>query len=295
MTVAPTATWVALPDGVRLHVRRWRPTNEQGAPFLAVHGLASNARLWDGVAQRLAAAGHEVAAVDLRAHGRSDPSDRLDRATLCDDLGTVIRELELDRPIALGQSWGGNLVVELADRAPDTVRSVVAVDGGTIELADRYPDADTAWQELAPPRWDELRFSDVADRLEQQLAGWPPEARAAQLANLVAQPDGTAASVLTRARHRRILTDLHGHRPSRQLARLTLPVLLLQVAGDDDTWATSRRRRSEQATLDNPRVRLHWIHDRHHDVHAQDPDLVVTLLRRSLDEGLIDPGTQSAA
>ena len=35
-------------------------------PFLLVHGLSSNARLWDGVARRLAAAGHEVVAVAQR-------------------------------------------------------------------------------------------------------------------------------------------------------------------------------------------------------------------------------------
>jgi len=44
-------------------------------PFVLVHGLASNARLWDGVARRLAGAGHSSAAVDLRGHGRSDKPD----------------------------------------------------------------------------------------------------------------------------------------------------------------------------------------------------------------------------
>jgi alpha-beta hydrolase superfamily lysophospholipase len=55
-------------DGARLAVRRWRA---DGAPILLVHGLASNARTWDGVAEALVAAGHDVAAVDLRGHGAS--------------------------------------------------------------------------------------------------------------------------------------------------------------------------------------------------------------------------------
>ena len=66
--------------GVHLHAHRWDGT---GRPFVLVHGLASNARLWDGVAARLADAGHRVVAVDLRGHGRSDkPDDGYDIATV---------------------------------------------------------------------------------------------------------------------------------------------------------------------------------------------------------------------
>ncbi|MCY7373317.1 MAG: alpha/beta fold hydrolase, partial [Spirochaetaceae bacterium] len=60
---------VQLPGGPRLALRRG---SGPGRPFLLVHGLASNARLWDGVAVLLLEAGHEVVAVDLRGHGRSE-------------------------------------------------------------------------------------------------------------------------------------------------------------------------------------------------------------------------------
>jgi pimeloyl-ACP methyl ester carboxylesterase len=43
--------------GPRLAVREFEGQGGHGHPFLLVHGLASNARLWDGVARRLAAAG----------------------------------------------------------------------------------------------------------------------------------------------------------------------------------------------------------------------------------------------
>ena len=55
---------VTLPGGPRLAVRRARG-DQSRRPFLLVHGLASNARLWDGVATALADSGREVAAVDL--------------------------------------------------------------------------------------------------------------------------------------------------------------------------------------------------------------------------------------
>lgn len=41
---------------IQLHTRTWSSARR---PFLLVHGLASNSRIWDAVADRLAQAGHE--------------------------------------------------------------------------------------------------------------------------------------------------------------------------------------------------------------------------------------------
>ena len=71
----PPATGGAVPldrsvpgDGVRLHARDW---GGDGPPVILLHGLASNCRIWDGVAPLLAAAGFRTVAVDQRGHGES--------------------------------------------------------------------------------------------------------------------------------------------------------------------------------------------------------------------------------
>ncbi|MBU6317382.1 MAG: alpha/beta fold hydrolase, partial [Acidobacteria bacterium] len=67
-----------------------------GTAFLLVHGLASNARLWDGVAESLASAGHTVVAVDQRGHGLSSkPDGGYDFATVVADLVTLTQALGL--------------------------------------------------------------------------------------------------------------------------------------------------------------------------------------------------------
>ena len=92
--IEPVDERIRVAAGIELRVLRWQPPLDSGtvaasgAPFLLVHGLASNARLWDGVARRLASAGHSAVAVDLRGHGRSPrprsvaatPSTRTHRA-----------------------------------------------------------------------------------------------------------------------------------------------------------------------------------------------------------------------
>src|SRR5215510_13608463 len=119
---------VDVADGVRLHVRCWPGA---GTPYLLVHGLSSNAGLWDEVADVLTGAGHPVYAVDLRSHGESDvPPDGYDTGTAAADVAAVSRGLGLGPAIVAGQSWGGNVVVRLAARFPDLVRALALVDGG---------------------------------------------------------------------------------------------------------------------------------------------------------------------
>ena len=113
---------IEVATGVELAVDAWSPASAEGPPFVLVHGLASNARLWDGVAAALVASGHHAYTVDLRGHGRSSkPDGPYDVPTVAADLASLIATLGLDRPVVAGQSWGGNVVLELAARHPDAV------------------------------------------------------------------------------------------------------------------------------------------------------------------------------
>jgi pimeloyl-ACP methyl ester carboxylesterase len=280
---------VSLPDGVRLHALLWRPAGAVGVPFLLVHGLASNALLWTGVAEHLAASGHPVVAVDQRSHGRSDPSDELSYATLTADLVAVIGAFGLDRPVAVGQSWGGNVVLELAHAHPRAVRGVAALDGGTIDLAAAFPSWEACWEALAPPAWDAgLRFAKLEERSEAAHPSWPPEGRRAQLGNLAVRPDGTAEAILTPERHRSILRGMWERRPGELYPQITRPVLLLPVADGDAAWTRSKQVSIATAEAAIPVSRTVWFHGRDHDVHAEAPGEVAEVLLHALADGLFD-------
>ena len=64
---APIELRVPVAPGVTVHVER-REGDPAVMPFVLVHGLASNLRLWDGVAESLHARGHTVVALDQRGH-----------------------------------------------------------------------------------------------------------------------------------------------------------------------------------------------------------------------------------
>jgi len=275
----PVDTRVRVDDGVVLHVREHLPEQavDDARTFLLVHGLSSNALLWDGVGAALATAGHRSVAVDLRSHGHSDASDELGFARIVDDLVQVSETMELERPVALGQSWGGNVVLELGASRPDVVAGVVGVDGGLISLADRFPDVDACWAALAPPRFDHLHWSDLEAGVAARTAGWPDGAARAQLGNLRPDADGGVRAVLTRDRHRRIVEHLYHHRPLERLGVLEVPMLLLAVTGAGGRVLDEDRLLAARAAAVAP---LHVVRlpGRDHDVHLQEPDTVATLV-----------------
>src|SRR5262245_38017886 len=166
----PTDLMVRVAEGVRLHVRHWPAT---GIPFLLVHGLASNARLWDGVATRLRAAGYPAYAVDLRSHGTSDrtPTGH-DTATAAADLAALCAAPDLTRVLRARQSWGGNAVASFAAQHPQPVAAVALVDGGWIDLPAQFSSWAECESALRPPELGGAAVSTVRGYLRRNHPDW---------------------------------------------------------------------------------------------------------------------------
>jgi pimeloyl-ACP methyl ester carboxylesterase len=280
-------------EGVELRVLvRDPPENGSSpaaqVPFLLVHGLASNARLWDGCADRLAALGHRVAAVDLRGHGwSSKPDAGYDFATIVEDLVAVIGALGLDRPVVAGQSWGGNVVIELAALRPEVTRGVVAVDGGTIELQDRFGSWDETRDVLRPPDLAGLRRAQLEGMLRSTHPDWPEEGIEGALANFEEQEDGTIRPWLTFDRHLTILHELWRHRPSVRFREIRVPVLLVPAASGPASWTHDKEAsvaRAEAALVGAPH-RTVWFRPADHDLHAQHPERLARVLHDATQDG----------
>jgi pimeloyl-ACP methyl ester carboxylesterase len=268
----------ARPD-VSLAVDRW---DGDGTPFVLVHGLASNARLWDGVAGALAADGHPVATVDQRGHGRSDkPDDGYDMATVADDLAAVIEALGFDHPpVVAGQSWGGNVVLELAHRSPAAVTAVACVDGGWVHLQDHFPSWDACADVLRPPALAGTPRARLEHFVRAAHPDWPETGIQGALANFEVLRDGTVRPWLTLDRHLKVLRGLWEHTPRDRYAGIGVPVLLMPAdGGPHDPMALRKRREVEEAAGALPDALVRWFSPADHDVHAQHPGLVAEALR----------------
>jgi pimeloyl-ACP methyl ester carboxylesterase len=206
--------------------------------------------------------------------------------------------------VVAGQSWGGNVVLSLAARHPGTVAAVCCVDGGWIRLGDRFADRDAAWQVLAPPVFDGLRYDDLAARIRAANPHWPDEGIEGTLANLVRTPQGGVRARLTREHHRSIVDSLFDGDPRRWYPTIDVPVLLCPaVAPDgapegapdgapdppvDGAGGADRAAGTRQAVLEAlaalPHGRVRWYPGAHHDIHAEQPEaLAADLLALAAD------------
>lgn len=241
-------------------------------PFLLVHGLASNARMWDGVATVLAAAGHPVVAVDQRGHGRSSKPDAgYDFETIVADLVALIASLGWVRPVVVGQSWGGNVAVELGAAHPQLAGAIAAVDGGFIELGDRFPTWEQCRSALAPPRLIGTPAATMEGWIRDGHPSWPETGIIGSMANFEARADGTIAPWLTFERHMMILEALYAHRPSERYSKLIVPTLLIPADTGDVAWTHDKSSAVEAALARLQDGRVRWFSPADHDIHAQHP------------------------
>ncbi len=194
---------------------------------------------------------------------RASPTTGYDVPTVADDLATLIERMGLDRPIAAGQSWGGNVVLELASRHPHAVRAIALVDGGWIELSEGFPKLADCLTALAPPRLAGRPLKEVEGYIRSAHADWPESGIQGTLANFEVRPDGTIAPWLTYDRHLVVLRGLWEHHPATRYAALQVPALLIPAEDDARAdWNDRKRPAVEAAQAAIPHARTRWMERR---------------------------------
>ncbi|MQG32707.1 MAG: alpha/beta hydrolase, partial [SAR202 cluster bacterium] len=172
MPQAPRDEWVTV-DGLNFHYRDW---GGSGEPIVLLHGLASTSHIWDMVAPILAQ-NHAVIAVDQRGHGESDkPNDGYDIESVTKDAIGIIDKLGIEKPLVVGHSWGGSVALNLAVEAPQSVKGLTWVDGGMINVSNRYPSIEEAKVEMAPPDFTGVKVEGFLERVRtrHEQNGMPP-------------------------------------------------------------------------------------------------------------------------
>lgn len=184
-------------------------------------------------------AGGMLSPIDLRGHGESDvPASGYDTATAAGDVAAVIAALGLDQPVVAGQSWGGNVVVELAAAFPRLVAAIALVDGGWICPSDTFVSWAEVLQALTPPDLGDRSWPEVCAMVQAAHPDWAKWAIESTLANLRELPDGTVRARLALEHHLSILRSMWDHSIADRYPAVTVPSLLLPAGSlpDNEDW-----------------------------------------------------------
>lgn len=280
--------WVDIGD-LSFHYRDW---GDSGYPIILLHGLASNSHWWDLVAPRLAE-DFAVVALDQRGHGESaKPEYGYDFATVAADLHGFVQALQLDNPILVGHSWGGDVALEYAVANSGSARGLCFVDGGMIEIASREgATLEQAKIDMAPPVWDGMTVDGLRERSKRWRANSASVANFEEilLSNFEVGEDNSIHARLSRDNHIRIIEALWEHFPSKLFSRVDCPVLIMPARQQVDDSQQSRRFRREESVASAaallPVSKTVWLEDSIHDVPIQRPQLVADVIRKHIQGG----------
>ena len=268
-------------NDIRVHYLHWN-LGDAGRPVLLLHGLASNARIWEKVAPRLARVGLLPLAPDLRGHGLTDkPDGGYGFETYARDLAALIDACSLERPLIVGHSWGAMLALDFAARFSFGSRApagVILVDGGLIQL-DAIPGA--AWEEtrarLEPPRLAGVHRDDFIARLSRVNSHWKPDKQSLQiiLANFELSPEDVLTPRLTYERHMQIVRAMWEFQNYERYSRLRCPALVLPSRPSkpfspvEEVFLELKERGIQQALAAQPALQVNWMEDSIHDIPLQ--------------------------
>lgn len=284
-------------NNLRVHYLYWRSETSFQHPVVLLHGLASNARIWELVAPLLAQAGLAGYAPDGRGHGLTDkPDGDYGFETFNRDLLAFMEGLSLERPILVGHSWGAHRALEYAARmsfGPRAPAAVILVDGGVGQLSDR-PGAtwESTAERLAPPKLAGTPLASFIERVRQNQLSWQIDDQALSiiLANFEIMSresfqDEPGADVdeqvivprLTFEHHMQILKAMWEFPAYERLARVRCPVLaILSRPAEPHSSMEAEFMAFKEASVARMQntsrfFRAEWMQDTIHDSPLQRP------------------------
>jgi pimeloyl-ACP methyl ester carboxylesterase len=285
-------------DGVRLHARDW---GGGGPAVVLLHGLASNARIWDGVAPRLVGAGLRVVALDQRGHGGAgQPDGGYDFASVGRDLAAALAALGLERPegsgepqrgapvnrpVLVGHSWGANVALQFAADRPGSLAGLALVDGALSAVTEWAGSTrEEVRRRLAPPRFA-VPLTDwlaMAGRFDPGGSGGQPWVRDYLRAGVEVDDRGVARSRFRFDNHMQVVDALYDQRPPALFPLVDCPVLLCPAddPADHAEHAAAKRGAVDRALELFPSATVTWFEDTMHDIPLQRPAELAAELAR---------------
>ena len=262
----------------------------EGAPLLALHGLAASAHWYDIVAPMLRDRYHFYAP-DQRGHGQTtSATSGYDWQTLSRDLDRLLDHIGLDEVSVMGHSWGGNVATNFAANYPGRVKRLIMIDGGFLD-GRLFPGA--SWETFSHrvrPRDVTGNRQEFLDRLRNQLGViWNDEIERIVQTMVYEDEDGQIQDILQPENHAQVIRAMWDEPASMTMPRIQCPTLVVPAgptperAGSE--YAQTRRRMVDAAERCLKDARVYWVSDTIHDIGYHKPQELAQVIGDFLAEG----------
>ena len=255
---------------VEIHVE----TVGQGVPVVLLHGLGLSGAVWNRVRDGFGP-GYQLILVDLRGAGQTRELQRaeLSLERWADDLGALLRVLEVHRPVLVGHSLGASIALKYALERPDDVRALVLIgaDANLSNLAPRMLASAERIESIGIAAWVENYWSKNPPFSDESLDRDPGILE--EYRDLLLQNDPVDYVRQCRA----IAT---AENLADRLGDVTLPVLVL-IGGSDDRTLPEHGRQLAGDLADARVVELPLIG---HTLPLEAPEPTAAAVRTFLEE-----------
>jgi esterase len=100
----------------------------QGTPLIILHGLFGQSDNWNTLAKQFAEKEYRVFTLDLRNHGLSPHSEDWSYSLMAKDIKEFMDDHQLTKPVLMGHSMGGKVVMFFEKLFPNTASKVIIAD-----------------------------------------------------------------------------------------------------------------------------------------------------------------------
>ena len=247
--------------------------NPSRPEMMFLHGIPTNAALWQSVVERLA--GVRAVAPDLPGYGDTSPPRNPSMSAYHRFISAVLASERMRDPILIGHDLGGLYALTYAIDNPGRLRALVLMN--TTIYAD--PRIFLGLVPLLAPGFGEA-YAWLAGRARYRelhrrgLASMYPAATPVETITNLTEPYGQTSSWLAVLRSLRGLNPVRVLQLQREMDQLQLPVLILW--GEGDPYFPNAV--PERLLRDLPRAELQFISDAGHFPMLSQPDLVARAL-----------------
>lgn len=129
LTSASLFAGTAKLDGAKVH---YTDSGKGKQALILIHGWTCDETFWSANVPALAGR-YRVITLDLPGHGQSDPAPDYSMERFARAVKAVADKAKVKRPVLVGHSMGGAVMLAFARLYPNDVRAIVAVDAAFVD------------------------------------------------------------------------------------------------------------------------------------------------------------------